>query len=469
MKTTRGKLIMINDRRTFKRSMLRTAVRSALAFSVVAGLGVNTASAAEEEEAEENEQRILVTGSRIRRDEFGSPSPIQILTTEDAKKAGVTTIAEMLQRISMANGAQIDATINTNSGTANATEPPPAGGVGSQNVGLRGLGAERTLILINGRRLGASGVRGAPSQPDLSLIPFDLVERVEVLSDSASAVYGADAVAGVINVILKDSIDGVRVSANISSPSDPGGDVKQFSFVTGGESENSSFVFGFEFYERDRVSGSDRIDCIRRREIDIDNGDVYSYCYNTFPDNAALTPESSSTWAYYTPGQSDIINSVNGLPVPNWSSNNGIPDPVGGYPDFLVTPIGQARFRLNPNYNDNFDRLRADLVQPVTRFSLMANGTYNPTWGQDDNIEIFYDTSYFHRHLNNRASLEQIFPDIPATIPQENGQGGLLQNPDGSLQQFDNPLSPFGQVFTPIITVDDINQDRDVELDHFRV
>ncbi len=451
-----------------KHNKLAACISRALAVGVVATSAFSVPVYAAETEEEATGEKILITGSRIRRDEFGSPSPIQILTTDDAKKAGITTIADMLQRISMANGAQIDATINTNSGTSNATEPPPAGGVGSVNVGLRGLGAERTLILINGKRLGASGVRGAPSQPDLSLIPFDMVDRVEVLSDSASAVYGADAVAGVVNVILKDSIDGVQFSASFSNPGDPGGETKQFSFVTGAEGENSSFIFGMEFYERERVSGSDRIDCIRRSEIDVDTGDRYSYCFNTFPDNAGLTFASDSVWSFYTPGQSDITNPNTGLPVPNWSTNTGIPTPEGGYEDFLVNPTGNNRFRLNPNYNDNFDRLRSDLVQPITRFSLMASGTYNPEWGQEDNVEIFYDTSYFSRHLENRATLEQLFPDIGATIPQENGVGGMLQNPDGTLQMFANPLNPFGNLFTPIVTLDDLNQDRDVELDHFR-
>jgi iron complex outermembrane receptor protein len=260
MTTTRGKFHMKHDKNIFKRSMLRTAVRSALAFSVVAGLGVNSAYAAEEEGAEEEGQKVLITGSRIRRDEFGSPSPIQILKVEDARRAGITTVAELIGRMSLVNGTQIDNTINTNSGNSNATEAPPAGGVGSINVGLRGLGAERTLILLDGRRLGASGVRGAPAQPDLSLIPLDMVERVEVLSDSASAIYGADAVSGVINIILRDSFDGAKVTVNISSPSDPGGEVKQVSFVMGGEAERFKFIFGGEVYDREAIALGDRID-----------------------------------------------------------------------------------------------------------------------------------------------------------------------------------------------------------------
>ncbi len=429
-----------------------------------------------EDEAEATEEKILVTGSRIRRDEFASASPIQILSTDDAKKQGISTIAEMLQRSTLVNGAQIDETINTNSGNSNATEAPPAGGVGSQNVGLRGLGAERTLILINGRRLGASGVRGAPSQPDLSLIPFDMVDRVEILSDSASAVYGADAVAGVINVILKESVEGVQFAADFSNPSDDGGDTKKFSFVTGGEGERSSFVFGGEVYERDRVSLGDRIDCVRRREINTSSGELYDYCYNAFPDNTAIilstadtdSGQHGSVWNFYTPGVSNVLHDITGEPVPNWSGSANIPTPAN-YPSFLRNDItGNDRFRLNPAYNDNNDRLRSDLVQPVKRFSLMVNGQYRPEWGEENHIEINYDSSYFHRHLRNQAAIEQIYPEVSGFIPMENGEGGFLQNADGSLQMFENPLNPFGANALPVITLDDLSQDREVELDHFR-
>ena len=456
---------MKHDKNIFKRSMLRTAVRSALAFSVVAGLGVNSAYAAEEEGAEEESKKILITGSRIRRDEFGSPSPIQILKVEDARRAGITTVAELIGRMSLVNGTQIDNTINTNSGNSNATEAPPAGGVGSINVGLRGLGAERTLILLDGRRLGASGVRGAPAQPDLSLIPLDMVERVEVLSDSASAIYGADAVSGVINIILRDSFDGAKVTVNISSPSDPGGEVKQVSFVMGGEAERFKFIFGGEVYDREAIALGDRIDCIERREINATTGEKYNYCYNSFPDNAVIaypSPGNAGYWNFYTPGSSDIG-------VANWSSPAGIPDTWSSAFPFLRNDItGNDRFRLSEDLNDAPDRLRSDLASGVKRFSLMSKGTYNPVWGEQSNVEITVDASYFHRHLTNTATAEQIYPGVPAMIPQENAAGNLLQDAAGNLILAPNPLNQFGADVLPILTLDDVNQTRQVELDHFR-
>ncbi len=468
---------MMTKTEKFKQSTIRGAVRTAIALSLVGGAGISQpAFAAEEEEGAKKEEKVVVTGSRIRRDEFASPSPIQILKTEDAKKQGINTIAELLQTATVVNGAQIDETINTNSGNSNATEAPPAGGVGSQNVGLRGLGAERTLILVNGRRLGASGVRGAPSQPDLSLIPFEMVDRVEILSDSASAVYGADAVAGVVNIILKDSVDGMNFDASFSMPDDTGGEERQFSFVTGGQGERSSYLFGAEYYERQRVSLGERENCINRRMIDADTGRVYSWCRNGFPDNVAITPGATpSAWAWYVPGNNGANSAVdaNGDPVENWATLAGIPEPAGGWgggADFMADDqTGFNRFANNPNYSDVAGRLRSDLVQPVSRFSLVTSGTYMPEWGEESGTELFYDAMYFHRHLTNKAAIEQIYPEVPGMIPMENGNGGLLQNPDGSLQMFVNPLNPFnGLNALPVVTLDDYSQDREIELDHFR-
>lgn len=453
----------------FKNNKINFAIRSALFVAATATL-MPTAYAQQDEEENAEQEKITITGSRLVRDEFSSASPIQVLSIDDAKQAGITNVADMLQRISLVNGTQIDNTINTNSGNSNATEAPPAGGVGSVNVGLRGLGAERTLILLNGSRLGASGVRGAPSQPDISLIPLDMVERIEVLSDSASAVYGADAVAGVINIILKKSFDGMQFSANISSPSDPGGEEKQFSFVTGGEGERFKFIFGGEYYERESIALGDRTDCARVREINDQTGEVYNYCRLGFPDNAVLSSNdpSGNIWNFYTPGASNLNNPLTGQPVPNFSNQANIPDVWSAQFPFLGEQVGNDRFTLNPDYNDQGDRLLSDLVSPVTRFSLMSSGSYYPEWGEENGIEITFGTSYFHRHLTNRAATEQVYPGVPALIPQENEQGNIILNDDGTRALVPNPLNPFGTDVLPIYTLDSKLQLRDVELDHFR-
>ena len=217
-------------------------IAKAIKYSLLASVSASVLSVpvyAQETTNEDIAERISITGSRIKRAEFSNASPIHIITGDEATRSGFSTVAELLQNTSMASGQQFDGSFNSNAGGSNASEPPPSGGVGSSNIGLRGLGPERTLILINGRRLGSSGVRGAPSQPDLSLLPINMVSRIEIITEGASSIYGADAVAGVINVILKESFDGIEVAANISGTEQGGGQTKEFSFITGFESDKA--------------------------------------------------------------------------------------------------------------------------------------------------------------------------------------------------------------------------------------
>lgn len=124
---------------------------------------VQTTPAAAQAEAVQEESEIVVTGSRLRTSTFTSPSPLQSIDVEQQRKIGVSSIQDLLSRTTVANGTQIDQTLNSNAGNSNATEAPPDGGVGSSNINLRNLGPARTLVLINGRRLASTGVRGAPS------------------------------------------------------------------------------------------------------------------------------------------------------------------------------------------------------------------------------------------------------------------------------------------------------------------
>jgi len=190
---------------SIRRRLMATC--AALSISMTGGV----VGAIAQDDGAEGDDRIVVTGSRIRRDEFSSAAPLQSLDAEAATQIGITSVTELIQRSSVANGQQIDRTFNSNSGNANASEPPPTGGVGSANIGLRGLDPERTLVLMNGRRLGSAGVRGAPAQPDLNLLPLNLIDRVEILTEGAAAVYGADAVAGVVNFIPYTSYDGLKI------------------------------------------------------------------------------------------------------------------------------------------------------------------------------------------------------------------------------------------------------------------
>ena len=443
---------------------LARAVKRALLTSLSATI-LTQPVFAEDEVATDDIEKISVTGSRIKKAEFSNAAPVHVIKADDALKVGMRTVSDLLQNTSMANGQQFDSSFNSNSGGSNASEPPPSGGVGSSNVGLRGLGPERTLILINGRRLGASGVRGAPSQPDLSLIPVNMVDRIEVITEGASSIYGADAVAGVINIILKDSYDGLEVSASISDTSAGGGGEKDFSFITGFEGDKAKFAFSASYYERERVAVKDRTDCIKKIFEDR-SGNVTSVCSSRFWDNTMLDLSGGVTAGvtddiaiFYTPGTTDIG-------VDNFSSALGLPVP--GDPNVAITSANQRNRRIfSPLHHDGVDRMEADLVQPVTRYTVAANGSYYPEWWGGDE-EIFYEAYYFHRHLTNLGSTEQIFPTIPGMIPQENEQGNLMLDAEGNLDMVQNPLNPFGVDVSNIITLEDLPQERKVELNHFR-
>ena len=135
-----------------------------------------------DEEAEEDE--IVITGSRIRRNEFTAPVPVQVISTERTKLSGLLSASEILQGSSVAAGSgQINDTF---------TGFVVNGGAGVNTLSLRGLGAQRTLVLLNGRRVGPSGVSGTVSAVDLNIIPNSVVNRFEILKDGASSIYGSD-------------------------------------------------------------------------------------------------------------------------------------------------------------------------------------------------------------------------------------------------------------------------------------
>lgn len=425
-----------------------------------------------EDEAGDRLEEITVTGSRIRRDEYSSPSPIQILDVESGRQLGISSITEMLQRATVANGTQIDASLNTNAGNSNATEAPPTGGVGSSSIDLRGLGPERTLIMVNGRRMGSVGVRGAPAQPDINLIPFSMVERAEVLTEGVSAVYGADAVAGVVNVILRDDFEGFELTANVESPNEQGGDINQISMLAGAVSDRASFTFGAEFFERRRVLTGDRdfSRCYRAIE-ETEDGQILSNCYETFFDNIILAPgvtdpvtgaAADDIWIFYSPG-------VTNLNIPNystWTANPGLVDPqtvdssFGNRGDF-------GNFGYFDFYNDQDERRASDLVGELNRFSLVSTGKINMDWWSNE--EIYFEAYYLNSQTFSRASTEQIFPDILGEIPQEDADGNIIVDASGVPITVPNPLNPLGVDALPILTLETLPQNRDVERQQARL
>jgi len=163
-------------------------------------------------------ESIVVIGSRIRTvTPFNSPDPITVIDPALSAKEGKTDIAEILQSSPIAAGStQITSAISSNFVTN--------GGPGAQTIDLRGLGANRTLVLLNGRRAGPAGTRGGVSSFDLNVLPAAIASSVQILKTGASSVYGSDAIAGVVNIMTKTDTDGVELNANVSVPFDSGGE-----------------------------------------------------------------------------------------------------------------------------------------------------------------------------------------------------------------------------------------------------
>jgi iron complex outermembrane receptor protein len=168
-------------------------------------------------------QRVVVTGSLISRTDTETPAPVQVLTAQDIQRSGKTSVAELLQDIA-ANGA---GTLGTGFSGAFAN--------GASGVSLRGLTVGSTLVLIDGHRMSpyAIGDDSQRSFVDVSNIPFDAIDHIEVLKGGASATYGSDAVAGVVNIILKKSFNGTRVAAESGNTQHGGGKTNRASISTG--------------------------------------------------------------------------------------------------------------------------------------------------------------------------------------------------------------------------------------------
>ncbi len=196
-------------------------------------------------------EEVVVTGSRIKRSEFNSPNPIQVLTSEASQLAGVSDTASMLQGSTLATGSpQITSTISTAFVTA--------GGPGAQTLSLRGLGANRTVVLLNGRRAGPAGVRGQVSSVDLNVIPESIIDRVEILKDGASSVYGSDAIAGVVNIITKKNLDGGSFDAFASQPEQRGGEQYKLDFTWGKTFARGYFSFTVDYSKTKELTRGDR-------------------------------------------------------------------------------------------------------------------------------------------------------------------------------------------------------------------
>ena len=203
--------------------------RYLLSLAVISSMVLVNYSFAQDEAASDVEE-VITTGSRIARPETATSAPVTVVDAGDIKASGLTDLGEVLRRIAATQGSVPDLSTNN-------------GGSGGVRYSLRGIGTSRTLILLNGRRVVPMG-NGAAASPDLSHIPTAMVERIEILKDGASAIYGSDAMAGVVNIITKDSAEGVELEYYMSESQDTNAANEQVDLVVGVNGNKGSTVFG---------------------------------------------------------------------------------------------------------------------------------------------------------------------------------------------------------------------------------
>jgi outer membrane receptor protein involved in Fe transport len=223
---------------------LRHAVHCVLLASA-ASMPALPAFAQETDSAARPIEEVVITGSRIRRVDEETASPVFVMDAGTIANTGVKTMGDLMMRVPAISGAATNPQVNN------------GGGTGESNVELRGLGAQRTLVLLNGRRLNILG-NTTTSAVDVNMIPINMIERVEVLKEGAGAVYGSDAIAGVVNFITKKNWDGADVSVEYGRTGESDGESQTASLTLGTTGEKLSVLFGARYSKQDPVSAADR-------------------------------------------------------------------------------------------------------------------------------------------------------------------------------------------------------------------
>ncbi|QUI64573.1 TonB-dependent receptor [Pseudoalteromonas sp. A22] len=220
-------------------------VTAGIQVALVAGAVSSSVAVANEQTEAKSVERIQVTGSRIKRVNLTSPTPVTVIGGVELENQGITNVNDLLAEMPQA-------TVGLS--PENTTSYIYASGLNTTD--LRGLGSERTLVLVNGRRFVPGSV--GDTAVDLNNIPTSIIERVEIATGGAAAVYGADAVAGVVNIITKKSFDGVEVDVSTVKPEQSGGEEYFFSITGGQELEKLSFITSLNYTKNESYAKLDR-------------------------------------------------------------------------------------------------------------------------------------------------------------------------------------------------------------------
>ncbi len=326
---------------------------------------------------------IVVTGSRIKRDNFSSISPLQVITADTIIDSGLTSTADIIKSQTVINGVQLDTNFNSSFVTD--------GGPGASNVSLRGLGADRTLVLVNGRRFAPAGVEGAPSLPDLNLIPSSLVQRVDTLLDGASSIYGSDAIAGVVNVILRDEFDGFRVDGSFTEPFETGGETRRISALMGSTGDKGKFIAAVEYRVQDELNFDQR---------DFQLAANGQYCSLDIEINSGTGEEFRNCGGAIGSAEFRLFVS-----------------PFGQGDEFGDTGFFDVLNSRDPNFRSGTLEAKDDLLNEQEALTAYVSADRDiELLGVDQTV--FFETSFSNVQTNVRQGFHgQLFPNVPADNP----------------------------------------------------
>lgn len=359
-------------------NQLSGAIKFALFVGATASLASVSAFAQDTKEIE----AVEVTGSRIKRVDAETSQPIQVITREEIQKTGLTNVYDILNTITASDGSGLS-TVTTQTN----------GSDGGQTISLRGLGAQRTLVLVDGKRwVAEDGI------VDFTTIPVAIIERIDVLKDGASAIYGSDAIAGVINVITRKNFDGAQVGLSYGQYTPGDGAQKSIDVTIGATGERSNVVFGANFTEYEPIFAGDR-EVSKFQRVGCTDPSASSQCGSFF----------SEFGVFFVPSLGDYRV---------WNRNTPNTGPTDD-PSQYVPFSNAARYNFAPiNY----------LKQPSKISNLYMAGRFDVT----DNISAYARASY-----TKRTSQQQLAP-VPLSISNYGSFG----------PQWTFPISEFS-VFNP--------------------
>jgi iron complex outermembrane recepter protein len=354
------------------KSALATAVKMALYGT--AAFAVATPVLAQDDTNTEQLETITVVGSRIKRTDIETSQPVFVIEREDLQKTGLTSVGDILQDLT-SNGATLNTTFNN-------------GGNGETRVDLRNLNSNRTLVLVNGRRW----VSGLGGEVDLNTIPVTIIERVEVLKDGASAIYGSDAIAGVVNITTRDTYDGAEASAYLGENEEGDGRTELYDFTIGSSTDRASVVMNASYAKQEPIFAGDR---------EISENPLFGFSGNNVNVGSSSTTPFGRFGVTGTPGTLVLIPGRPGTTRSDFRAFNASTDGFNFAPDnYLLTPqertgvYVQGRYQITDNisfntaivYNERRSEQQLAAVPFVfgtvgsglNRFTIPANALYNP-------------------------------------------------------------------------------------------